>query len=252
MSYRKRARNSGTIVRERIVVGGGGRSSGNTPFMGRNKRTGGFIGKELKFYDTNLNATALASSGGWTGCEYDPSATSMISTPTQGDSAQQRDGRKIWIKSVMVRGTIDFPALINQAAVPAGEQCMIALVLDMQTNAAQLNSEDVYTAPGASNALNTQPLRDLEFGPRFKTLKAKHYTVRPGVVSYDGTNIEVGGTQVPFEFYIKNLNLKVNFNSGTTASIANVVDNSLHIIANTTNAVRVPTIQYSARIRFYG
>jgi len=60
-----------------------------------NRGTRGFLGVERKFYDTALTATAIVSPTDCTGAELDPSATSMISTPAQGDSEQNRDGKQI-------------------------------------------------------------------------------------------------------------------------------------------------------------
>jgi len=61
------------------------------------------------------------------------------------------------------------------------------------------------------------------------------------------------GVVKPFEWYYKfKKPLVVNFNSGTTASVANVVDNSLHVIGFTTNGTSANSIVYNARIRFIG
>jgi len=47
--------------------------------------------------------------------------------------------------------------------------------------------------------------------------------------------------------------MKVKFNAGTTASVANVIDNSIHVIAYASNITGVaPTISYQSRLRFVG
>jgi len=71
-----------------------------------NQRSGGFLGIEKKFYDTGLTSAALTAPTDATGGEHDPSSTSMISTPAQGDSEQNRDGKRIVIKSVQITGVV--------------------------------------------------------------------------------------------------------------------------------------------------
>jgi len=218
-----------------------------------NRRTAGFLGIEKKFYDTALAATALVAPTDATGGEFDPSATSMISTPAQGDSEQQRDGKRIVIKSVQVSGVCSTNALTAQTGTAAPVEVFVALVLDTQTNGAQLNSEDVYKNLGAANYLATNPLRNLLFANRFKVLKEWSMTLEPktAVNNASATTVSVAGTRCEFDCFLP-LDLNVNFNAGTTASIANVIDNSLHIVAYCSSTALAPTIAYNARIRFMG
>jgi len=220
-----------------------------------NRRTAGFLGIEKKFYDTAKAATALTAPTDATGGEHDPSATSMISTPAQGDTEQNRDGKRIVIKSVQVSGAVSTPggsALTSVAALGKTE-CFVALVLDMQTNGAQLNSEDVYKNLAAEAASATNPLRNLLFASRFKVLKEWCMELTPSISSNNAsaTTISYNGDRAEFDCFLP-LDLNVNFNAGTTASIANVIDNSLHIVAFCSNTTMAPVIQYNARIRFMG
>lgn len=225
-----------------MAIGGGGRS-------GRNIRTAGFLGMEKKFYDTALVATAIASPTDSSGAEMDPSATSMISTPVQGTSEQNRDGKKIIIKSVQIDGRVNLPSLINQTAVPAPFDVYVALVLDTQSNGAQMNSEDCFKNTSAAAALAAKPQRNLLFANRFRVIAKKQFILKHPTATYDGTNIEIGGDTREFHWF-KKMNLPVLFNAGTTASIANVIDNSLHLIAFA--SASNPTLAYNARIRFVG
>lgn len=206
--------------------------------------------QEPKFYDTYLAATAIASNATFAGLEYDPSATSMISTPAVGDSEQNRDGKKIVITQVEVKGTVINLAQANQTALDNGAHVWVALVLDTQTNTAQMNSEDCFKCIEGANTEYQQPFRNLLFGGRFRILKMKHMYMHSPTASFDGTNIEVGGILRGFKFF-KKLRLPVNFNAGTTASIANVQDNSLHVIAWCSQA-NTCYLSYGARIRFIG
>lgn len=216
-----------------------------------NTVTAGFLGIENKFYDTNLNLTGITANTDATGGEVDPSSTSMISTPAVGDGEQNRDGKRIMINSVQVNGVLLVQPQVNQTSADNQPQIMVALVLDTQTNGAQLNSEDVFKNLNNQGATTVVPLRNLLFASRFRVLKSEVFTLSPPTVTYDGTNVEQGGVQTHFNWYLP-LQLPVNFNAGTTASVANVIDNSLHLIAYTMSTDSTPQIAYNARIRFSG
>jgi len=222
----------------------------NRRLRASNVRIGGFLGIENKFYDTSLTA-ALTASTNWAGAEHDPAGVLCISAPAQGDGESNRDGKKINITSAHVTGTIYCAAQANQTASDAAPVVFIALVLDMQTNGAQLNSEDVYTNPLGNSIANVNPLRNLQYSKRFKVLKTKTLQLPVPSITYDGTNIEQSGFVRSFRMDISKMALPVTF-TATTAGVANVVDNSLHIIAVATNIDMAPAISYNARIRFVG
>lgn len=205
---------------------------------------------EPKFYDTFRTTFTLASSATFAGCEYDPSATSMISTPSVGDSEQNRDGKKIVITQVEVKGWVYKYTEANQTTAEDGQWAWIALVLDTQTNGVQMNSEDCFKNIEGANAALAVPFRNLLYGGRFRILKFKRFVFNNPNLCWDGTNMEQNGMVRPFKFY-KKLRLPVNFNAGTTSDIANVIDNSLHIIGCSSQASNI-TASYGARIRFIG
>lgn len=123
---------------------------------------------------------------------------------------------------------------VNQTAADAVPFLYIALVLDTQTNGAQLNSEDVYINPAASTATGSSPLRNMSYTERFKVLKVKKIRVPTLPITYDGTNIEQSGLLLPFSMYVKLGGLQTKFQSGTTTGyVGTIVDNSLHLIAFT-------------------
>jgi len=218
-----------------------------------NSGTAGFLGLEKKFFDTAVASTNIASAAAMTGGEYDPTAlpgaVACLSAMAQGDGEQNRDGRKAVIKSCLVKGRLSRPAV--EAGSAPGPPCTIflALVLDTQTNGLQLNSEDVYKNLAATATGSTIPIRNLAFGDRFKILRTE--TIRMDEEAAGGvtdSNAACGLAKC-FEWYVP-MDLQVNFNSGTTAVIANVIDNSIHVIAFASLAGA--TIEYNARVRFLG
>lgn len=220
----------------------------------RNLVSMGFLGIEKKFYDTSLAATTIPAGTDATGGEFDPSATSMISTPAQGDGEQNRDGKRINILSCVVNGVIRLAASELQSNPYAGTKVFVALVLDTQSNGAQAQSEQVFKNTAANADTQVVPVKNLLFGNRFRILKEKIFDLTPGSMSHFAVDsFSNDGKAVTFKWFIPFPGgLPVNFNSGTTASIANVIDNSLHIMAFQTNANDPVQITYNARIRFVG
>lgn len=219
----------------------------------KNFRTAGFLSIERKFYDTFLVDGVIPSPTDCTGGEFDPSATSMITTPTQGDGEQQRDGKQICTLYLEINGVVYTDALEAAAGLQWATDIFVACVLDTQTNAAQMNSEDCFKNNGASAVLAANPIRNLLFGKRFKILKEKRFTMNNGGVTQQAANdYSIQAARQAFKWFIPLKNMKINFNAGTTASVANVIDNSIHIIAFANLTTLAPKISYNARLRFMG
>ncbi len=217
-----------------------------------NRRTGGYLGREVKFYDTALVTGALASTGtNWAGAEQNPSATICLNSVTQGDGESQRDGRNISMKSVQINGLVGFASQTNQTATDVLPIVHLAVVLDTQTNGALLNSEDVYINPSANGTVGINPFRNLQYSKRFRILGTRKIAFTGHNSVYDGTNIEIDGYYKPFKIFCPLKGMKTTY-SGTTETIANIVDNSISIIAATSSTDLAPSISYNARLRFCG
>lgn len=219
-----------------------------------NSGTAGFLGLEKKFFDTAVAATAIASAAAMTGAEYDPTAlpgaVACLNAMAQGDGEQNRDGRKVVLKSCLVKGRVIRSATEDTADPPPPLTLFLALVLDTQTNGAQLNSEDVYKNLAATATGSVIPIRNLLFGDRFKILRTEEINMDCQTLAVDATDSHAtSGLAKCFEWFVP-LDLPVNFNSGTTAVIANVIDNSLHVLAFASTAGGL--IEYNARVRFLG
>lgn len=226
------------------AVGGRGR---------QNVRSAGFLGIEHKFYDTSLTATTIVSTTNCSGGEVNPSATSLISTVPQGDDASTRDGKQILIESVQITGQIVIPPRDAQSQARTMPTFFIALVQDTQTNAAALDSEAVFVNPSADLGLGTNPLKNLLSGSRFIThkvwkLEAKMASMAEPTVVDD---VSISGQSMFFDCY-KKLSMRVDFNGGTSASVGNVVNNSLHMICFTDDNEWAAVVLYNARVRFVG
>lgn len=218
-----------------------------------NNASMGFLGIERKFYDTFLLGANVAAAADATGGEYDPSTTSMISTPTQGDGEQQRDGKQIACLFVEICGALSIAQVEASVDPPPAVTCFISCVLDTQSNAAQMNSEDCFK--NLANSAGTAPdcIRNLLFGKRFRILKQRRFEFNSTTLTQQAANdYSWAGRRHDFKWYIPLKGLKINFNAGTTASIANVIDNSIHIIAFANTVTPQVVLSYNARLRFVG
>lgn len=211
------------------------------------------IPTELKYYDTKLIQGSLSQETDATGGEENPSSTSMMTTPVVGDGEQDRDGKHIIVKSIHIIGNVEYPVVANLTVANQPATGFVCLVQDTNSSGAQLNSEDVWTNILASGVTNNDLHRNLLFGKRFKVLKMFRYNMMP-TTFWDGTNTEVMGVKRRFEWWLPSVNMHVNFNAGTTASIANVVDNSLQMVGfcSVNAGQQAALLSYTSRIRFVG
>lgn len=213
----------------------------------------GWLGIEKKFFDTSASA-AVASSATMTGGTADPIApVSCLNAVAQGDGPSNRDGKHIVVKSVQVNGVIDWEYEADGTPNNIGA-VFIALVLDKRTNGAQMVSQDVFTNPQNTADTCVVPLRNLLKSTRFQVLKTWtiHKPRGDWCPSTTTGQMRHGSQDVPFSCYLK-MNLQTRFNeTNINSDIANIEDNSLHIVAFTNDASRNPTLKYNARIRFVG
>lgn len=244
MPKRKRDGKSKGRATKRKKTGGNSRS-----FVTRSYGTPLAI-TERKYYDIELSGAAIqADLSSWAGMELDPTTKNTLFSPTQGDDFNNRQGRKVQVLSLKLRGYINVPSQANQTATDAGQLIRIILVMDKQTNATQLNSEDVITSGGGTVAL--QMFQNPAFFGRFRVLKDKSFALQNPNMSYDGTNIEQNGLIKEFKFTIKfKKPVTIHFNSTNGGTVADIVDNSFHLIANSNNTGLGATINYKCRTTF--
>lgn len=209
----------------------------------KNPRTGGYLGIENKFVDYEKSASIVDTVAG---AEFDPTE-GALNAIAQGDGESQRDGRKVTVRSVHVKGYISLPAQSGSAM--RSRIVRVLLLLDTQTNGAQFNSEDVLVDP-TSTALDPFTFRNLQYTNRFRVLKDISITLNPDVISTTANGDRVA--QVNMHHYFKN-GLSVCFN-GTTANVSTIADHSLHIMAisSGTSGGTACTLNYFSRVRFVG
>lgn len=210
-----------------------------------NRRYGGYMHIERKFIDRSYGPTAVSNTRA--GAEADPAGGILcLGGPAQGNTESTRDGRRIRLLSLYIRGDVYATALPDQADAPSQTHIIrVMVVLDKQSNGAQLASETVIT-----NATHLEHAHlYLENSLRYKILAEKTFVLNPVVIMTDGANTgSVGYQTEQFKWYIP-LHIRQTFSSAD-AGIAGISDNSLHVIAfgNSTTAF----LQYESRVRFVG
>lgn len=213
-----------------------------------NYRTGGFSGLEVKFFDssiTNANpSVAVDMSGG----EVDPVTVACLNAMTQGNGASQRLGRHISMRSISVRGRVSLPQVEAETFPPGNVHVLIVLVLDKQTNASQMSSEDVFVNESASVNTNASVFRNMQHTDRFTVLATRKMIIEPHIVNEGAVNAFAHGQEEKtFSMHVKLRNKKVLF-ADAGGTVSNIQDNSLHMLffAND-NALN---IDYNARLLF--
>lgn len=231
-----------------------------------NAATQGFLGIEKKFLDMARTEIAIGAAAALTGGEYDPSSISgpaggsggcigCLSCPAEGDSEQQRDGKKFVIDSLILKGFVNNAGTAT-SAIEDASKVFVAVVLDTQTNGAQMNSEDCFKNLSGVALLNANPTKNLLSGNRFRILKSQVFDLTPHGIMTAGANYAANSVRREIDWYIPfkgGLPVRLkdgDANSGKNADVANVVDNSLHVIAFAT--VAGTSLAYNARIRFQG
>ncbi len=222
-----------------------------------NPRTGGFTGIELKFLDCAFNGNAILSSATWAGGEMQPTTgcTLCISCPAQGDGEQHRDGRRFVMKSIYVNGCVDSTPANDQPAPFQSSAVFFALVLDTQANAATIVSENVYVNNSSSGICAPYPLRKLEFSQRYQVLDRQYaggkiVVAAPDHATNSSTNANIPCTRTAIKLSWSG-NIAVNC-TGTTADVASVADNAIHVLAICEDTVHTPNFFGQSRMRFVG
>lgn len=220
-------------------------------------RLASVLGVERKYFDCGLAASALnapSASATWGGLEHNPATLLCLNCPTQGTGATNRDGRLIKMDSLQVNGVVAFAPQADQVAADTQPVIKIWIVMDKQTNGGTgtgVDSENVYTNPIATAIGGLAPLRNMLYSKRYKVLKEITVDTRQLAITYDGTNMEQEGAQLPFSCYIdlKGKSCEYNGNAGT---VGDIVTNGLFVLAATSSTQMTPLLTYNSRLRFRG
>lgn len=222
-----------------------------------NARIGGLLGIELKFKD-NQGARVMVQ-GGVTeyvlGTASDDSAIAVI---TQGQGAGQRDGRRINVRSILIKGNVQLLGLaqVVTPAMPGGNLVRIDLMLDTQANGTEPVLANIFE-PAADIAQLPHTPHQLEWTRRYRSLDHVTVAVNPESVVIDtgpATPETFSGTMQSPEFVLQwKGNKEVNY-TGTGGDPSNLTDYNFFLIARCAENVAIAPLQinWSSRCRFMG
>lgn len=222
-----------------------------------NRRTEGLLAIEKKFLDYAVVDVTVAAPADCSGGEIDPTTSSILclNACAQGDGWNRRDGRQIVMESIFIRGVCAFDGMTGATTIPEQAPLVfIALVLDKQTNGAQLNSEDVFWNWLGDAGLAALPQRNPNGTQRYRVLKEWTLSFAGKLTAnFDGTYANTGGGQISWGCWLDLGAILVDFGaSETTATISAIENNSLHLIAYRGPTSGTVKISYASRIRFKG
>ncbi len=209
-----------------------------------NTRTGGYMGQELKFGDTQTVTDAFAL----TWAVMTDNTMLCVSAIARGTSESERIGRKYWIEGISIRGVIQEPA-IESATNPISDTiCRICLVLDTQTNGAVASPSQIMDEGQTDDTL---AFRNLQHTARFKVLWDKWFTIPIENTNEGEINKFAAHKEIRHFTIFKKFRTPIPVEcKGDTAVVASISTNTLTVIGigNKTST----TLDYQCRIRFRG
>lgn len=191
---------------------------------------------ELKFFDTVLSIPI-----DFTGECSSTAATGGVALIPQGDTSNTRDGRNAIIKSVQIKGTLDF--VPGAAAAPMAGNTWIYMVVDTQANGAYPAITDLFTSANMwENQLN------LNNSQRFQVLKkwVHNWSVKAGATTAYAPESQA------LNWY-KKVNIPMVWSS-TAGAITEVRTNNIFFAYGSSGSTidDIVTFSGSCRLRFVG
>lgn len=226
---------------------------------------GAAVTGEMKYFDCELQASALsATTTTWVaGTLVDPTTTINLGDAAQATPAclfapkvsaalNGRIGRNVKMLKCRVQGQVNVPPQTAQVAADSSFKCRMLLVMDTQSNAAQMTSAALLNDAGQAATTINSYQNPNNFG-RFRVLKDKSFTV--GNMSIAGSptagDVVQAGTSRTFKMSYKFRNpVVVRFNATNGGTVADIIDNSLHFLIAVSSAAFAPTVAYYSRVAY--
>jgi len=188
---------------------------------------------ELKVFDTTLSFNFDATG--------EVPATGQLCFIQTGDTLTNRDGAVVQVKSLQIRGTLNFAP---GAAATAAALVTLFIVLDRQANGAAAAVTDVLTGTNMNTDLPNVPNQY-----RFKTLRRMQFTLN----SQAGVTTAFNNVNIGIDEYIqfkKPIELRYTASAG---AITDLASNNIFLMAGS-NSAQDDTVAFSgiARLRFTG
>lgn len=205
---------------------------------------------ETKIFDTFYSTAIPAVTTAWNAGIADPATFLCLCVPVVGAALNQRIGRRINYFKVKIRGQIKCAAQAAQSASETASSVRILLVADKQTNAAAMTAAQLMT-PDAGTSMSLQAFQNQDNFGRFQVLKDKRFSISNANLVGSPTTGDVvqQGMLILFKInYTFKNPMPAHFNATNGGTIADIVDNSLHVVCACDNASYAPVLQYASRV----
>lgn len=226
---------------------------------------GASVTGEMKYFDTELQLTNLSAvTTTWVAGTLQDPGTSInlgdaavatpgcLCAPKVSSALNGRQARDIQMCSVKVNGYLAVPAQAAQNSADQAANIRLCLVMDTQTNSSALTPANVFhDGGGASTTIGA--FQNPDFFGRYRVLRDKRFGLSNLNMTGSPTAGDVvqGSIKRPFKLKYKfKKPLKVRFNNTNGGTVADIIDNSLHIVCGTESVALSPQIAYYARVGY--
>lgn len=184
--------------------------------------------QESKYFTSYSNTAnpglAIVSSANWMGTEVDPPIALTIFSPVTGTGSFNIIGKKVLVTKIRISGAI------TNTSTTVADSSVIRLILfqDDQTDQQQAQGEELMTTTTNTNEVPFT-FQNVNFFDRFKVIKDT-------IIKFDNPNAATSIQRKGFHWNIKFAKpVEVRFNATNGGTIADIVNNSWHILANASN-----------------
>lgn len=202
---------------------------------------------EVKALDLANTFTGFLSVGAGAGIKF-------LNPVVVGAELYQRTGRKIYMKSIQIRGHIYSLAssVLDEGALRT------LLVYDAQPNTGTPLIADIIKDANAGAATSVFSSVNLDNRQRFKVLREWNWHMGSTAANFGGQGIATGQTTIQdgsqcihINEYVKLGGLEAVFNAVNGGTVADIVSGALFLVnISDTNVTGCWTLNYSTRLRY--
>lgn len=177
------------------------------------------LSRERKFYDVNLGAGAIPTTG----------TLILVFSPSLGNDYNNRIGRKCLLRSIYIRGYLNIDATNPLATANVGsQQTRMILFMDNQPNGIAPAITDLLVTNEVQSQLNPNN-RD-----RFVVIKDKNYVFDPFIYNTATGYVGFNRTRYAIKIY-KKMKCEVIFNQNSGYNINSITSCAIWLLFITTN-----------------
>jgi len=231
-------------------------------------RTRGAITKEMNYFENALTFISMQATTAWGVGNLLDGDNLCLFYPTQGAGVTNRIGKKVAVMRIRIKGILyqqggsDIVTPNNPGKQFPQQLVRLILFCDKQTNTAQVDP-NVLMAPAqsADRGAVITCFQNIDNIGRFQVYKDKTMAMpQPALAAvYNGANVLGYQQGVSKAFKLNHTfttPLIVNFNNNNGGDVADIVDNSFHLIGQCTSSdlaatdMLAPKITYVCRTYF--